>query len=408
MWEREFETVAKRSNVSIFMAHSAKRASLSEIQPDWVIQVRDVLELLNQGVIISDECPRIVYVNTLFQEMVGRSSDELAGQYVKNLFPSEDVPWLLHQIELGRIQGQNRFEFYLPQASGDRLPVVIAARQLEDPDGRVFAIVTFTDISEQKSAEMSLRHAKSLLEARERAMEEDLLLAARVQQSLAPQSLVWDTTSVEAYYQAARTIGGDFGVVAPGEDYLTLVVCDVSGHGIGSALVANRIYTETIALIEAGATLTSMFQHLNQFVFQSMGSSVMYFTLAAARLSCDRRSLEFTSAGHPPTMILRLGEAPRFLESASMILGCFNDAVGDDSSVKIALAAGDRVMLYTDGFTETFNSRREMLGVEGLADIAREASTLPLSEMKQRILDRVSAWRKGPAADDMSLILVEV
>ena len=42
------------------------------------------------------------------------------------------------------------------------------------------------------------------------------------------------------------------------------------------------------------------------------------------------------------------------------------------------------------------------------ADVAREASTLPLSEMKQRILDRVAAWRDGPATDDMSLILVEV
>jgi serine phosphatase RsbU (regulator of sigma subunit) len=49
-----------------------------------------------------------------------------------------------------------------------------------------------------------------------------------------------------------------------------------------------------------------------------------------------------------------------------------------------------------------------MLGVEGLAAVGREASTLPLSEMKQRILDRVAAWRDGPATDDMSLILVEV
>ena len=134
----------------------------------------------------------------------------------------------------------------------------------------------------------------------------------------------------------------------------------------------------------------------------------MYFTLAAARLSRDGRSLEFSSAGHPPAMILRPGEAPRFLESASTILGCFDDAVRQESAVEIPLEAGDRVMLYTDGFTDNFNSRREMLGVKGLADIAREASTLPLAQMKQRILDRVAAWRDGPAADDMSLILVEV
>jgi PAS domain S-box-containing protein len=390
------------------MARFAKRTSLSELQPEWLVQVRDILETLNQGVIINDECPRIVYANGVFQDMVGRSSDQLVGQYVKDLFPPEDVPWLLDRIGLGRIQGQDRFEFYLPQNDGGRLPVVIAARQLEDPDGRVFAIVTFTDIAEQKNAEMDLRRANQLLEDRERAMEQDLLLAARVQQSLAPKCLTWAAASVETYYQAARTIGGDYGLVAPGDDYLTLLVCDVSGHGIGSALVANRIYAETNSLIESGAALTPMLQHLNRFVLQNLGGSVMYFTLAAARLSRDGRSLEFSSAGHPPAMILRQGQAPRFLESASTILGCFDDAVGHDSAVKIALEAGDRVMLYTDGFTENFNSRGEMLGVKGLAEIARETSSLPLPVMKQRILERVAAWRKGPAADDMSLILVEV
>jgi sigma-B regulation protein RsbU (phosphoserine phosphatase) len=381
---------------------------LSKLQPEWLVQVRDVLETLNQGVIISDECPRIVYANGVFQDMVGRSTDELVGQYIKDLYPPEDVPWLLSRIGLGRIQGQDRFEFYLPQVAGDRLPVVIAARQLEDPDGRVFAIVTFTDITEQKNAEMDLRRTNLLLEERERAMEEDLLLAARVQQSLAPKSLAWGAASVETHYQAARTIGGDYGLVTPGDDYLTLLVGDVSGHGIGSALVANRIYTETVSLIEGGAALTPMLQHLNRFVIQNLGSFVVYFTLAAARLSRDGRSLEFSSAGHPPAMILRPRQAPRFLESASTILGCFDDAVGQDSAVKIALEPGDRVMLYTDGFTENFDFRGEMLGVKGLAEIGRETSSLPLPVMKQRILDRVAAWRKGPAADDMSLILVEV
>jgi protein phosphatase len=187
-----------------------------------------------------------------------------------------------------------------------------------------------------------------------------------------------------------------------------MLVCDVSGHGIGSALVANRIYTETVSLIEGGAALTPMLQHLNRFVMHNLGSSFMYFTLAAARLRRDGRSLEFSGAGHPPAMVLRQGQALRYLESASTILGCFDDAVSQDSTAQIALEAGDRVMLYTDGFTENFDSRGEMLGVSGLAKIACEASSLPLPMMKQRILERVAAWRKGPAVDDMSLILVEV
>jgi PAS domain S-box-containing protein len=381
---------------------------VNDLQPEWLEQVRDVLETLNQGVIISDECPRIVYANAVFLEMTGRTSEELVGEYVKNFFPPEDVPWLLNRIGLAHMHGHDRFEFYLPQIDGNRLPVIVSARQIEDPEGRNFAIVTFTDIVDQKNAESKLRHTNLLLEERERAMEEDLLLAARVQQSLAPKSLLWASASVETYYQAARTIGGDYGLVRPSDDYLTLLVCDVSGHGIGSALVANRIYSETVSQIESGVALTPMLQHLNRFVIQSLGDSVMYFTLAAARLSRDGRNLEYSSAGHPPAMIFRKGNPTRFLEPSSTILGTFSDAVDHDSSVNYALEPGDRVMLYTDGFTENFNSHRVMLGVKGLAEIAREASHLPLPQMKQQILDRVAAWRKGPAVDDMSLILVEV
>jgi PAS domain S-box-containing protein len=382
--------------------------SVSELQPEWVEQVRDVLETLNQGVIITDACHHIVFANSGFQEMVGWKTENYMGKSAMDFFPAEDVKRLLDQVAVGQSKGQNRYEFYLPTASGERLPVVITAKELEDPDGHIFAIVTFTDIAEQKNAEMDLRRANLLLEARERAIEEDLLLAAGVQQSLAPKSLAWVNASVETYYQAARTIGGDYGLVSPGDDYLTLLVCDVSGHGIGSALVANRIYTETISHIEAGSTLTPMLQHLNRFVIQNLGTFVMYFTMAAARLSRDGRSLEFSAAGHPPAMILRRGQSTQFLDSASTILGCFNDAVSHDSAVTIPVEAGDRIMLYTDGFTENFDARGEMLGVEGLAEIAQEACNLPLALMKQRILDRVAAWRNGPAADDMSLILVEI
>ena len=138
------------------------------------------------------------------------------------------------------------------------MPVIISSRPLEDPDGRTFAIVTFTDISEQKNAEAQLRDANTKLEERQQEIEEDLALAARVQQSLAPKSLVWGGMRVDTYFHPVRTIGGDFGLVSPlDDDHLNLLVCDVSGHGIGSALVANRIYTETMTQLRNGAALGS-------------------------------------------------------------------------------------------------------------------------------------------------------
>jgi PAS domain S-box-containing protein len=381
---------------------------VTEISREWLDGVVGILETLNQGVIINDDCSHVVYANGHFQQMIGVPASELIGSKVTDLFPPEDRPALLKQIERRQREGSNLFEFFLPQRDGSRMPVVITAQQLEDPDGAILAIVTLTDISAQKRAEMALRDANVQLEQRHREIEEDLLLAARVQQSLAPGSLVWGGVAVETFYQPVRTIGGDFGLVAPRPDYLNLMICDVSGHGIGSALVANRIYTETMSQIERGVALAPMMHHLNLFVIGNLRSSVFYFTLVAARVNLGARSLEFAGAGHPPGMIVKPGDAPRLLESRSSVLGLLHDAVDAETVEQVPIASGERVILYTDGFTESFNGQNDMLGVEGLSEIVRETALLPLSEMTKEIVNRVAAFRHGPPADDMSLVALEI
>ncbi len=379
-----------------------------EIPHEWLDGVVGILESLNQGVLINNDCGEVVFANELYLKMSGYSADEFIGSKIMSWYPPEGAQELQREIERRQREGSNLFEFYVPCRDGRHLPVVITARQVEDPEGQIFSIVTLTDISAQKRAENALREVNIQLEQRHREIEEDLLLAARVQQSLAPGSLMWGGAAVETFYQPVRTIGGDFGLVAPRPDHLSLMICDVSGHGIGSALVANRIYTETMSQIERGAGLAAMMEHLNKFVIGSLRSSVFYFTVVAARLDMAARSLEFFGAGHPPAMIVKPGQAPILLESRSAILGLMPDAVEAGSALKIPVAPGDRVILYTDGFTESFNKGDDMLGVEGLAEIVRETSQLPLSAMTQEIVNRVAAFRHGPPADDMSLVAVEI
>jgi serine phosphatase RsbU (regulator of sigma subunit) len=107
-------------------------------------------------------------------------------------------------------------------------------------------------------------------------------------------------------------------------------------------------------------------------------------------------------------MLVRPAEKPRLLKSRSMILGALPNAVNGAVEITVDLAPGDRLVLYTDGVTEVFDSRGEMLGVGGLQEVVREASLQPFAQMKQAILDRVVAWSAGPLVDDVSLVLVEV
>jgi serine phosphatase RsbU (regulator of sigma subunit) len=280
---------------------------------------------------------------------------------------------------------------------------------VQGPDGQEYRLIILTDISAQKRVEDQLRQSNVLLEKRQKEIEDELSLAARVQQSLAPRSLVWGNVAVESYYSPATSIGGDFGVVFPhGDEFLSLLVCDVSGHGISSALLANRIYSETISSLRSGAPLPEMLRQLNRFVMQNIGGPVFFFTLAVARLDRYARRMIFAGAGHPPAMIARPGEQPRLLESRSMVLGLLPDAVDAEATLDVDVQQGDRIVLYTDGLTDVFDSRREILGVDGVQKFVRETAVLPFAEMKEGILDRVAAWREGPPRDDMSLVMVEL
>jgi PAS domain S-box-containing protein len=378
-------------------------------QPDWLQQIEGVLESLNEGVLISDDCQNIIFVNSNLEQMTGLRSGDILGPDIHRLYDKAEADFIIKKREQGLQAGKNRFEFVLPRKDGSRMPVIISARVVEDPDGRQFSIVTFTDISDLKRAEQELREVNKKLEERHQEIQEDLTLAARVQQSLAPKSLVWGGVRVETFYHPVRTIGGDFGLVSSLDDhYLNLLVCDVSGHGIGSALVANRIYTEMMTQLRAGSALDTMLAQLNRFVMHNIGSSVFFFTVAAARIDRPGRRMIFAGAGHPPAMIAHNGAEPRLLESRSMVLGALPEAVDAEATLDVDLGSGDRVVLYTDGITDVFNSRGEMLGVEGVQKIVRDTSRLPFNEMKKGILDSVAQWREGPPTDDVSLVLVEV
>jgi PAS domain S-box-containing protein len=378
-------------------------------KPEWISQVEGILGALNEGVLIADQCHRMVFVNERLAEMVGSPVSELVGQFASEFYQPGEYAYLMAHSAENKLDGQSRFEFVLPQKDGGRLPVIISSRSVEDLDGHMFGIVMFTDISEQKRAQRQLQEANAQLEKRHKEIEDDLALAARVQQSLAPQSIVWGGMRVETFLHPVRTIGGDFGLVtAQDDEHLTLLVCDVSGHGIGSALVANRIYAEVLAEMKSGAGLSEMLGGLNRFVLQNIGNSSFLFTAAVARLDRGGRIMRFAGAGHPPGMVVKPGGQPRLLESRSMLLGALEEAVEPDAELCVNLDPGDRVVLYTDGLTEVFDSQREMLDVDGLRKIVGETSHLPLGEMKQGILDRVAAWRSGPPSDDTSLVLLEV
>jgi PAS domain S-box-containing protein len=375
--------------------------------PDWLRQMVGILEALNEGVVIVDDQLRVIFVNEALIRLSGYERGELLGRTPDSLFPTEDLPYVMAQHETGQRYGRHRHEFYFPRTDGEKIPAIFSGRTIQGTDGRNYVLLILTDISAQKRVEQQLRESNERLEQRQKEIEAELSLASRVQQSLAPRSLVWNDIAVEAYYSPAHTIGGDFGVVLPrGEELLNLLMCDVSGHGIGSALVANRIYSETLHELERNTAPGRLLRHLHDFVHDRIGLDGFYFTMAAGRFAQRGRRMTFAAAGHPPAMLVS-NRGLRLLSSQGGILGCLADTAPSGKAEEVELVSGDRLVLYTDGLIEVFKGD-EMLGVGGLEEFVRQSANLALPEMKQAILDRVAAWRDGPLADDISIVIVEL
>jgi PAS domain S-box-containing protein len=376
--------------------------------PAWLRQMESILEELNEGVIIFDDQLRMIFANEALARLGRYERGEIQGRTPDAIFPREDLPYIMRQHELSQRYGRHRNEFYFPRKGGEKIPAIFSGRVIKGPDGKEYGLVTVTDISVQKHVERQLRESKALLEKRHTEIETELSLAARVQQSLAPRGLVWNNLAVEAYYGPARIIGGDFGVIfSQGDEFLNIVMCDVSGHGIGSALVANRIYSETLHELQLNTDPGTLLQRLHNFVCDHLAVDGFCFTMAAARFSQNGHRVTFAAAGHPPAMIASDGVL-RLLDSQNGILGCLADTTPSDAAVEIDLAIGDRLVLYTDGLVEVFNQSHEMLTVKGLEKLVRESATQPLYRMKQAILDGVTTWRRGPITDDISLMIIEL
>jgi PAS domain S-box-containing protein len=386
---------------------TAPVASMAMDKPEWLTNMEGALETLNEGVIITDEQQRILFANSRFIEMTAIPRQDLTGAYASQFYSLQEWDFVAAQIQAEFEHGQNRYTFVLPRKDGGRLPVIISSRTLEN-SGSQFGIVTFTDISEQVRVAEELRSANAMLQKRQMEIDEDSRLAARVQRSLAPKSQVWNGLRIESFYHAVHSVGGDFTVVnSQDAEHTSLLVGDVSGHGIGAALVANRVYSETLSHMHMGMPFSEMFTEMNRFLIEEIDAG-MFITVAAASIDTRLRRMIFAGAGHPPAFLVRRGQRPLLLESRSAILGALPDAVDTTSAMELHLEPGDRIVLYTDGITEVFNSRGEMLGTEGVREMVHQASTLPAEEMKQAILEGVAAWRNGPPTDDVSLVLVYI
>jgi serine phosphatase RsbU (regulator of sigma subunit) len=265
------------------------------------------------------------------------------------------------------------------------------------------------------------RRLKEYLAAFEKATQEkqhiisQLQIAREIQIALLPkESPKLPGYDIAGWSEAADQAGGDFyDWVADRQERIVLSVADVTGHGIGPAIMASVCRAHARATIRpdqaltAEQTLTRRIDRLNRLMSGDL-SDARFVTYFSSVLDTGTHQLTYVSAGHGPVLIYRARDGS--VEEAhvhGVPLGVVPDFEFDPQSVA-DLAPGDIVLMASDGFWEYPNPEHELFGVERLKTSLRSAAGLPAAAIIDQIRADVAAHVRGvQQPDDMTAIVLK-
>jgi sigma-B regulation protein RsbU (phosphoserine phosphatase) len=239
--------------------------------------------------------------------------------------------------------------------------------------------------------------------AEQRALESDLLLAARIQRRLLPNLEIaptgWD---VRFHYQPAGMVSGDYCDLVETRDGLLFMLGDVSGKGVAASMLMSHLHATFRSLAEAGLPLDRMVEDANRIFCESTFAG-QYATLVVGRAAADG-SMEFVSAGHLPLLHLH-GEGVAPKDSTGVPLGMFCNARFPVH--RLTLAPGDAVFLYTDGLTEARNRVGQEYGLQRIRTLAERNIRKAPDGLISDCLEDLTNFGEGlKQTDDLTLLAV--
>jgi phosphoserine phosphatase RsbU/P len=237
-------------------------------------------------------------------------------------------------------------------------------------------------------------------------MRGDLETARKIQAALVPGEIFRKKhAEIHARMLPARTVGGDYyDVLDMDEDHLAVIVGDVTGKGLPAAMLMASVLGSARALFSAGLRAADLITALNRHVCTNAAGG-RFVTLFYGELDTASGALTYVNAGHNPPMLLRADGRVDRLAPTSMVLGMLADAPIEAARAEVG--PEDRLLLFTDGYSEAFNKKDEEYGEERLGESFVRARALPLPVAVERLTaDVLSFCGRVPPHDDMTLMLV--
>jgi serine phosphatase RsbU (regulator of sigma subunit) len=338
------------------------------------------------------------------------------GRAIPVVFVTEDLLATFHEWRSRGVRFSSmprlrrvRYEVGRGEASGVEKPLKEtdpiwggAFTRFRDVDGNSFQLVSLDVMS--RAIEAQRRAAAEKLEAERRAAHE-LEIARQVQARLFPQRLPHAATLEYAgLCIQARQVGGDYyDFLSLGRGRLGLVIGDIAGKGMPAALLMANLQANLRSQCATALDAPERFlSSVNQLFRESTPDSA-YATLLYVEYDDHTQRLRYANCGHLHGLLLRGDGSLDRLRTTATVLGFFDEwecAIDEHS-----LRAGDLLVLYTDGVTESFNPSGDEFGEDRLLDGLRRRRDLPAGTLLDSLVDEVRRFSPHEQYDDITMIV---
>lgn len=250
--------------------------------------------------------------------------------------------------------------------------------------------------------EIGQGRARRLAEAAE---QREVTEALRIQQRLLPHDIPeLEGWKLAVSWKPASGVGGDcFDTIRFGQSRLALSIADVVGKGIPAALLMSNLQ----AAVRAFATETTepgpLCQQVNRILCGNIAEG-RFISFCYCLFDAASGSLAYSNAGHFLPIVVRRDGSVERLGLGGPVLGVIPDARYEQSVV--ALAPGDRLILFTDGLTEARNDEDEEFGEERLIDAAVQHRLCDAHDLRARLAAAVDQFTGGRLHDDATLMVL--
>lgn len=248
------------------------------------------------------------------------------------------------------------------------------------------------------------------LAAEAQVLEKDIALTGAVQSLFLPRKSTYRDSEFDVYglYRPAAQCGGDWWWYGRGTSgALQVLVGDVTGHGVASAMVTASVATSFRVLSEqgGGASLLVTLKELGAGLRKTTDGAYR-MTMSAVDVDVAASRLRWITAGAPPIIVLHADGGVEVVAGQGTPLGSDTLVLGE---VEHPVRRGDRIVVFTDGVSELRLPRGRELGMRSLVKLVRETKGSSASEAGAMLMTRFDALRESvPQADDVTFAIVDV